>query len=480
MGIRDTKAYKEAQGLVETGATLLSGAGSQLVGNIKGAYSDISQMDEINERKAKMQKYSNWLNQNQDKKDTEDYQIVMQGYNELKSKPIKSGEEIASEFAQKYTYEPYTEEGKRNLEAIGEFVDVTKLAGIGPEFQTIPKTLPIKTKPKFTIQKAKTREDLPTSETLISRANQLFTQADEANIAFNPNAGVKMADAIDNALRENKISSISKTGIAAKNIANKIRQRSQKGETISMSDYMEYRDLFDDLVDTTKPKTGRVAGIGQKALDDFVDAADETMLAAGDEVSIQTFNQARKKWGQAKKTADVENMMAKAERKVGANYTDAQLADAVRKEFNSLLNSPKRRKFYTKQELNVMDDFVKNDSKTLKALSKLDASTGSPLLALSNLGTSSAIGLLSGSPEIGAATFLAQTFGGKTAKALREAKSRQQLMKILSEIQGGGGKGERIVTTGLDLKQVPTSLLMLPPVTSQNQTVEDIIKGSLL
>lgn len=475
------KLYKEAQGLVETGTTLATGAGSTLVGNVIGAGTDIKREfdPEFKSRRENMQKFAKWLNTNRDKQGSEDYSLVMDEYNRLKELQPKSGEQIASEFAQEFTYEPVTQEGQRNLEFLGDVIGESKIEGIGPQYQMIPRFIPKKGTPKTVLKKPKERAELATAEDIKLRATNLFNKADEGKVRFSPNSQIYMADAIEEALRDNKISAISDTGIKARNIASKIRQRGEKNLEMSMSDYMEYRDMFDDLVNLQKPKTQRVATVAQKALDDFVENADDFYLSSGDELSVATFKQARKKWGQAKKTADVEDMVAKAERQVGSNYTDADMADALRKQFKSLLNSKKRSKFYTRKELSIMDDFVRNDQKTLKALSKLDASTGSAIPQIGNIATAGAIGTLASSPEIGAIAYITQAVLGKGSKMLRNQKAKEDLLRVLSQIQGNP-KGQYVVTPGLDIKQVPTGLLMLPPVTSQNQTVQDIVKGSLL
>jgi hypothetical protein len=480
MGALD-KFYKETQGLVETGTTLATGAGSTLIGNVAGVATDISRQTDPSFRsnQEKIKAYANWLNTNRDKADTEDYKLVLSTYNDMKESLPKPGEQIASEFAERFTYEPVTSEGKRNLEVLGDLVSGSKIEGLGPQFQMLPTKIPFKGKPKTVLKKPKEVAEVDTASNIMMRAGNLFQKADEAKITFNPNAQIYMADAIEQALIDNKISRISKVGNDAREIAKKIRQRGEKGQNMSMQDYMEIRDAFDDLINLQKPKTGRVSKIATNALDDFVENADEFFLSGGDDVSIATFKRAREKYGQAKKTADVEEMLSRAERTVGSNYTDAGLADALRKEFKKLLNSKSRRKYFKQSELDIMDDFVKNDQATLKALSKLDASTGSAIPQMGNLATAFSLGTLFQSPEIGAITYLSQLIAGKGSKMLRNQKAKEQLVRMLGEIQGQP-KGRYVTMPGLDIKQVPTGLLMLPPVTSQNKTVQDIISGSLL
>ena len=460
--VRNSTAYKETKGVAETLATLGTSIPAQIGGVAKGVYDAATHTP--NEKIPVMEK---WLEKNKQFAGNSDYAKVQHALSKAKSQE-PDFERDTSEAATAMTYAPRSDEGKRNITAIGETLEDYKIPAFIPGVGNVGR-VGFKGKPKA--KKINHKKDTETSETLFTRAKMYFDQSKEAQVDFNSGSVSTLIKRMRKKLNDENISGMTSYGKQAQLALDKMELQAMKGKPVNINQIFEFKDLVDDIQTITKPKSKLVSGFLRDEIDDFITMADESVISKtsrGNKTNIDAFKTAQKYYGKAKNTGVLENLLENAKMRAGANYSQAQLTDAMKKEVQSLVKSERKSKYFTSAQKETLRDFVKggNLEAFLKQASKLDPTSGGWVI-----GTTPAItglGALAGM-DGGASLALYGGLGvaGKAAKEARSIKVKNEVNKLMNNIQN------RDVDVNTGFKQLDLNtdlgLLALPK--------EDIIKN---
>ena len=422
---------REARGVIEAGTTIATSIPAQLGGIGYAAYKDATTSPDQT-----MLKEEKWLEKNKSKSSHPDYQRVLKDY-EFRQSQIKSPEQLIQEKTSDLTYMPRSEEGQRNISALGNVLEVSKIPPFTPGVGNLGR---IGYKGKTPIVKnVNSKQATTSSETLFTRAKMYFDESKEAQVDFNNSSIIDLSNKMLNTLKAENISTLSSYGAAADALIKKIQLRAKMGKPVNINELFEFRDLIDDIQVTTKPKSKFASGLLRDELDDFISYADEGVIAKsskGNKSNIDAFKTGQKYYGKAKNTNILEDLIIKSEMRLGANYTQAQLVDAMKKQVQTLVNSEKKSRYFTKEQKKILQDFVKGGKveNFLQRMSKLDPQHGGygmgPTAALT-------VGAGMGFGDVAAGLYTAAglTTLGKSAAGARQALLESNIAKMINKIQ---------------------------------------------
>ena len=460
------KIYREIYGGAETGASIVSGIGAPTLGIAETAVDAITHSDN-----PKLEKAEEWLQKNQDLAEDPRYiKVKTWRDNEVAKRP---GEATLDKNIDSYTFSPRTEEGQRNVQAIGETLDEYKIPpfvpGVGPAGR-----FGVKRKPRSRKVKPGDPESVETADALFTRAKTYFDEADEARVDFQPNAIKNLITQMRKSLKDNNISDLSSYGQNAYTQLDRMELRLNSGQPVSFNKVMEFRDLIDDVETISKPKSRGVASILRDDLDTFIADAGDSVIAQssqGTKANLKAFKQGQQYYSKAKNTQILEEAIENAQMTKSGNYSQAQLVDAMKKEVKKIVKNRKKFRFFKAPQKEVLRDFAKGGSfeEFLKQASKLDPVSGGFMLsptALATLTTSMSYGAGNGAMVFGTMAGI-----GQGAKATRSALLKNSIDKMMANVQNR----QVDVNTGFSQVNLPTDLGLLgTSVAGQNGPDEDI------
>ena len=460
------KIYREIYGVAETGASIASGIGAPVLGIGETAVDIATHSDS-----PKLKKAEEWLQNNQDLAEDPRYiQVKKWRDNEIAKRP---NEATLDENIDSYTYSPRTEEGQRNVQAIGETLDEYKIPpfvpGVGPAGR-----FGVKRKPKAKKVKPGDPESVETADALFTRAKTYFDEADEARVDFQPNAIKNLITQMRKSLKDNNISDLSSYGENAYAQLGRMELQLKSGQPVSFNKVMEFRDLIDDVETISKPKSRGVASILRDDLDTFIADAGDSVIAQssqGNKTNLRAFKQGQQYYSKAKNTQILEEAIENAQMTRSGNYSQAQLVDAMKKEVKKIVKNKKKFRFFKGPQKEVLRKFAKGGSfeEFLKQASKLDPVSGGFMLsptALATLVSSMSYGAGSGAMVFGTMAGI-----GQGAKASRSAMLKNSIDKMMANVQNR----QVDVNTGFSQVNLPTDLGLLgTSVAGQNGPDEDI------
>jgi hypothetical protein len=460
------KGYKEMYGLAETGTSIVTGIGAPALGIAETAYDTITYSDSPNLKKAE-----EWLETNKDLVGDPRYSKVEKWMqSEIAKRP---NEATLDENVNSYTYAPKSEEGQRNVQAIGETLDKYKIPPFIPGVGNTGR-FGVKRKPKARKVKKDDIKSLDSSEGLFSRARTYFDEAEEARVDFKPSAIKNTISDMKKSLRDNNISDLSTYGKNAYNQLKRMELEVARGKPISFNKIMEFRDLIDDIETINKPKSRRVASILRDDLDTFISDAGESVMHSGSQgtkLNLDAFKKGQQYYSKAKNTQMLEEALQNAQMTKSGNYSQAQLVDAMKKEVKKIIKSKKKFKFFKAPQKEVLRKFAEGGKfeEFLKQASKFDPLSGGWMLSPTTLATLSMGGLYGGSA--GATALGIGTVVGQGAKRARSAALKNSIDKMMANIQNR----KVDVNTGFSQVNLPTDLGLLgTSVAGQNAQDEEI------
>ena len=447
------KVYREIYGVAETGTSIISGAGAVPLGVAENIYDNVTYQES-----PQIAKLDTWMEENKDFSDDPRFLKVQQERKRL-SDLNPDSEKALDESIDSFTYSPRTEEGQRNVQAIGETMEEYKIPpyvpGVGPAGR-----FGVKRKPRAKKVKPGDPESVETADALFTRAKTYFDEADEARVDFQPNAIKNLVTQMRQSLKDNNISDLSSYGQNAYTQLNRLEMKLNSGQPVSFNKIMEFRDLIDDVETISKPKSRMVSSILRDDLDTFIADAGESVIAQssqGTKANLKAFKQGQQYYSKAKNTQILEEAVQNAQMTKSGNYSQAQLVDAMKKEVKSIVKNKKKFKFFKEPQKEVLRDFAKggNFEEFLKQASKLDPVSGGFMLsptALATLTTSMSYGAGNGAMVFGTMAGI-----GQGAKATRSALLKNSINKMMANVQNR----QVDVNTGFSQVDLPTELGLL-------------------
>ena len=462
---------KELVGAGETAATIATGIPAQLYGNIKGVGSDLLNLYKYYQRP-----------------DTPTFASALKGESKI---PDFGGEQIATETAEGLTYMPRTEEGQRNIEAIGEAVQESGIEGIAPQYAGITRgalrprigvtstkniknpftgkdvKVPSSVGTKNVVEKfvkPRVYEDITEGKVLKDQARRNFKDAKDSGVLYKSDELYKLSDELKDTLRETGIDPETTWGKQATDAINKLESRAGIGKT-SLEDLLFVDDLFDDIYNVNQPKSKTVSIALKDKLDDFIVNSQESQFLGGDKKGIAFQKKGQQLWGKAKKTETINEMIDRASEDSSINFGNAEFETAIRREFRKLRRNPKKFNYFNAEEQQLIREFIKGQplQTFFRALSKFDIAKGSPgpIIASTLAGAGAGLGSTSALMGLGVAGGLAGA--GRVGAIGKNVAATSQLMDVLRQIQLGSPKGGSILQPGLAVQNIPTGLLGVAP-----------------
>jgi hypothetical protein len=167
-----------------------------------------------------------------------------------------------------------------------------------------------------------------------------------------------------------------------------------------------------------------------KKIDKHLEALSPSDILAGNKTQgVKSLQQARKLWSSVKKQDTIDEAVARATRNADASGSGGNIDNAIRQQFKNILNSEKKRRGFTKDELFAMNLIVKGTpvQNSLRLLGKLSPQGGG--LAL--------YGQIMGGISTGGATAPLAAAGG-AAKMIADRLTPANVDNLSRLVRSGG------------------------------------------
>ena len=398
---------------------------------------------------------------------------------------ILSGSESEAEIIEKmgkFTYQPKTQKGQRNMEAIGKGIDKSKLAGL-PPFINIPgkfKGGPV------TKRKLKTNE-LPTRNSIKDEAAAAYKRAEEMGATIKTSKFKTFATQLTEMLKSKGYREGNTDLSSIKVIIEELNVLSKKKGGVTLDDLQALRELSGSALKKTDAQANMLGLNANHALDDFLGVVDETYLKAGNPQAFAQWRLGRKKWAQQAKLKEMEWLQEKAElTDLGKEVPRDAQVENFRQEVARLLKNPKKTKMYSETDKMAMREFIQGDrvDNFLGKLSGLGPKTAGGMVGLGSLPAIAmgVNGLDSGALTAGivGAGFAA----GRGAGAIKQSRTAGRADSLMNKLRrGDASDGNEYGINQVDIyNSAPLAVGggLLDGVYDQYSGVNDAIEGSLL
>ena len=168
----------------------------------------------------------------------------------------------------------------------------------------------------------------------------------------------------------------------------------QKEKGVSLENMEILRRIGQAAGSSTDASERRLASILVDNLDDFVEKAQPSQLIKGSSEAVSALTDARALWKRAKKTEIIDDLVASADMRATANFSQSGVENALRRKLVNLADNPKALRTFNKEEQNAIKVAAKGGpvQNLLRFIGKL-APTG-----IVSGGGSVGLGYLAGGP----------------------------------------------------------------------------------
>lgn len=203
-------------------------------------------------------------------------------------------------------------------------------------------------------------DGVPTTAQLESAKRALYQEADRSGVAFTKEASARLVNRVRNELKGHDRD----LHPAAAGLLRRFEEDGARPLTMSEVDIL--RKLSSDVAASKTPGESMFGSKAIGAVDDFLDKVPMSQVIAGDKnAALATLKEARSLNTRFKKSELFDKILANAEDKAGANYTQAALETALRQEFRAISkkineNHPSVRSL-TAEEKALVKDIVRGN-----------------------------------------------------------------------------------------------------------------------
>ena len=318
----------------------------------------------------------------------------------------------------KFTYSPRSKAGQRNVGAVGEAMDASKLAGLPPMFQS-----PRRLSGRNISRRKKSSKEIPTRTQLKERATKAYKEADRAGAVVKTSDFAKFAKAMRETLRRKgyRPKNADLTSIGA--IVDELNILSKKKGGVTLEDLQDLRELAGGALKKVDDQANMLGNTAAHGLDDFLDTISTSQLKKGNAQSFAQWRLGRQLWRQQAKLKEMEWMQHKSGLKSlkPRNPKDGEAMEKFRNSVIDLLADEKKIKRWNKTEQHLMREFA-DGGKPEKVLGFLQGFSPSSAHNIGQLATVPGAAMLGGMPwEIAAG---AAGVGAGVGKAASFARAR--------------------------------------------------------
>ena len=255
----------------------------------------------------------------------------------------------------KFTYSPRSKAGQRNVAAVGEAIDDSKLAGLPPMFQS-----PTRVSGRNIKRTKKSSKELPTRTQIKERATKAYRAADEAGAVVKTSDFAKFSKQIQETLRRKGFRAGNQDLTSIKSIVDELNVLSKKKGGVTLQDLQDLRELAGGALSKLDDQTNMLGNTAVHGLDDFLDGITTGKLKKGNSQSFAQWRLGRQLWRQQAKLKEMEWMQTKAGLKSlkPRNPKDGEAMEKFRNSVIDLLANDKKIKRWNKTEQQLMRDFA--------------------------------------------------------------------------------------------------------------------------
>jgi hypothetical protein len=230
----------------------------------------------------------------------------------------------------------------------------------------------------------------PTVQELKGQAGQQYKFAEDVGAVFKKNSYNQFANKLESTLAKE---GLDKT-LQPRVFAALERIKDTKNSNVSLENMEILRRIGQAAGSSIDASERRLANIMIDNLDDFVENAQPGQLAKGSSEAVRALTDARELWKRAKKTEIIDDLVASAELRAEANYSQSGVENALRRKLVNLADNPKKLRAFNKEEQALIKSTAKGGTgqNLLRLIGKL-APTG-----VVSGGVSGGFGYLAGGP----------------------------------------------------------------------------------
>jgi hypothetical protein len=277
----------------------------------------------------------------------------------------------------------------------------------------------------------------PTVQELKGQAGQQYKFAEDVGAVFKKNSYNQFANKLESTLAKE---GLDKT-LQPRVFAALERIKDTKGGNVSLENMEILRRIGQAAGSSADASERRLASIMVDNLDDFVETAQPGQLAKGSSEAVSALTDARELWKRAKKTEILDDLVASAELRADANFSQSGMENALRRKLVTLADNPKKLRAFTKEEQNAIKVAAKGGpiQNALRLVGKL-APTG-----IVSGGGSVGLGYLAGGP-IGA---VGLPIAGGIARKGAEQLGLRNIEQLRNRLATGNAPIPQVSTRGL-------------------------------
>ena len=277
----------------------------------------------------------------------------------------------------------------------------------------------------------------PTVQELKGQAGQQYKFAEDVGAVFKKNSYNQFANKIESTLAKE---GLDKT-LQPRVFAALERIKDTKGSNVTLENMEILRRIGQAAGSSADASERRLASILVDNLDDFVETAQPGQLAKGSSEAVSALTDARELWKRAKKTEILDDLVASAELRADANFSQSGMENALRRKLVTLADNPKKLRAFTKEEQSAIKVAAKGGpiQNALRLVGKL-APTG-----IVSGGGSVGLGYLAGGP-IGAVGL--PIIGGVARKGAEQLGLRN-IEQLRNRLATGNAPIPQVSTRGL-------------------------------
>ena len=257
---------------------------------------------------------------------------------------------------------PESKEGKRNVEAIGDFFEDAKIPAISPLTSRLPSKSITKTKKPLKERKTQSEQK--------QFAIKLYKEADEAGAVIKKNIFKDFAESLKVKFEKGGFRGSIADQNTAKGIVDEIAKLSKQKGGVTLEQLQTLRTLAGDAASHSNNTVSKLGLNAMTELDKFTMSIKPIDLIKGSNESFSKWRLARTAWGTQAKMKEIAQMKRVADFR--GSKTGTEMDKFQQLVLNMVIN-PKRTKLYSRAEIEALEMFAKGGklNKTLNIFSQL-------------------------------------------------------------------------------------------------------------
>ena len=288
-------------------------------------------------------------------------------------------------------------------------------------------------------------EAAPAVQSLKNGAREIYKQIDDLGASLKPESMQNLSSRLFKKARESGFNKRIHPKVSAALDEFEIAS----GDINTLSNVDVLRRVANSARNSLDPDEARVGSIIVDEIDSFLDAVKPSDLVAGTTKDVsKLYQQSRDLWGRARKSELVQEAMFKAKNQASG------FENGLRTQFRSILNNKRKRKMFTKEEIDAFQKVVQGGGaeNIAKAIGKFGFTEGhASSMLLSSLG-------VAGGAQVGGPVGAVLVPGvGQVSKKLAQTMTR-----------GNAEFADAIVRAGPDANKIISSYLKFVPTKSRN------------